>query len=292
MRSWERFSKTIFRLAADKYLRKIRENSFERVLRNSASMIDSLTLSEIKKFVRNKQTSSGGFADKGGNCDLYYSLFGYFIAEALEINDVMPSLKEYVKNVVQTSGLKGVYLKCAVILYAKLFGNETLPIDLQRKTFGGVQKKESRQETYSDFFNLLAYYYSEDYSGLIKVQKSIRTNITSTEMPCSLTAAHLILQYCFGKPVKELNDRLYSFYRNNGSFSAIKMAPVGDLLSTGVALYALRFINSDLRKIRPDCLNFIDSLYCDGGFCATTFDTDPDVEYTFYGLLALGALSN
>jgi hypothetical protein len=292
MRSWERFSKTIFRFAAVKYLRKIRENSFERVLRNSAGLIESQTLSEIKKFVRNKQTSSGGFADKGGNCDLYYTLFGYFIAEALEINDVMPSLREYVKNVVQTRELKGVYLKSAVILYAKLFGYETLPIALQRKTFVGVQKTESRQETYSEFLNLLAYYYSEDYSGLFKVQKSLKIKTTNTEMPCSLTAANLVLQYCFGNPVKELNDRLNSFYRNNGSFSAIKMAPVGDLLSTGVALYAMRFINSDLRRIRPDCLNFIDSLYSEGGFCATAFDTDPDVEYTFYGLLALGALSN
>jgi len=77
----------------------------------------------------------------------------------------------------------------------------------------------------------------------------------------------------------------------NGSFAAVKNAPVGDLLSTGVALYALKVAGADIRKIAPDCLEYIDSLYSDGGFCATILDPDPDVEYTFYGLLALGALA-
>lgn len=81
-------------------------------------------------------------------------------------------------------------------------------------------------------------------------------------------------------------------YYKNGCFSAYSKTAYGDLLSTGVALYGLRFVESDLSIIKPDCLNYIDSLYSEGGFCATAFDDTPDVEYTFYGLLGLGSLTD
>jgi hypothetical protein len=292
MRFWEILSKTIFRFAARKPLQKIRANSLENVLKNSIRMIDSQTLTKMRKFVKDQQTTAGGFADKGGNCDLYYTLFGCFIAEALDVQEVVPILKKYVKNVIQNNNLTGVYLNSAIILYTKLFGYETLPSALQKKVNINLQKPENRQPSYSDFINLLTHYYLKDYYGLYQVQKRIRTIKIHTVMPCSVTAAHLVLQNCFGKPVRELSDRINSFYRKNGSFSALNMSPVGDLLSTGVALYALMFVNTDIRIIKPECLIYIDSLFSEGGFCATTSDTDPDVEYTFYGLLALGALSN
>lgn len=292
MRYWEILSKTIFRLAARKQLQKIRNNSFERVLKDSLQMLDQQTLAEIKGFVKSQQTSSGGFADRGGASDIYYTLFGYFISEALEMNDVIALVKIYVKDVVSTKELKGIYLNCAVILYIKLFGNESLPASLRKASHVGHGENEKRQAAYNDFINLLTYYYSEEYLRLYMVQKKLGKNKPSAEIPCPVAAAHLVIQDCFGKPVDELVKRLNSFYRNNGSFSAIKLAPAGDLLSTGVALYALKFVNSDIRIIKPDCLNYIDSLYFDGGFCATAFDPSPDVEYTFYGLLALGALAD
>ena len=69
------------------------------------------------------------------------------------------------------------------------------------------------------------------------------------------------------------------------------MAPCEDLLSTAVALYALHFLDADIRIMKPDCLIFIDDLYDNGGFRATKYDSVTDVEYTFYGLLALGSMS-
>jgi hypothetical protein len=284
MRFLEIFSKTIFRLAAGKSLQKIRTNSIETVLAKSLRMIDPATLNEMRAFVRSRQTSEGGFPDRGGNCDIYYTLFGCYIAEALGVNEVMPSLNEYVKNIVQSDNLKDVHLKCAVILYAKLYGPGRVP--------SALQKNENLHTSYSDFINLLACYYSENYMALFKVYRKLKTTNTSVEMPCSVTAAHLILNDSFGKPANELEIRLNGFYRKSGSFAAVERAPGGDLLSTGVALYALRFVNSEIRIIKPDCLTYIDSLYSEGGFCATASDPGPDVEYTFYGLLALGALSD
>jgi hypothetical protein len=282
MRFLEIFSKTIFKLVAGRSLQKIRTNSIETVLAKSVRMIGQETLAEMRAFVLSRQTTSGGFADRGGNCDLYYTLFGCYITEALGVQEVMPSLREYIKKTVLAGNLDSIHLKCAVILYAKLFGSGTVPSTLR--------KREELQASYSDFINLLAYYYTEDYPALLRIRRKLKISNTEVEMPCSVTAAHLILENSFGKQVKKLEKRLNEFYRNDGSFAALKRAPFGDLLSTGVSLYALRFGNSEVTIIKPDCLAYIDSLYSDGGFCATASDPGPDVEYTFYGLLALGAL--
>jgi hypothetical protein len=283
MRFWGIFLKTIYRTAARKAFKKLRTNSIEIVLKNSVGMIDKDTLTEIRVFLKSHQTDDGGFADRGGRSDLYYSLFGCYIAEALGIEEVMPLLKEYVKNTLNTNSLKGIHLKCAVILYAKLFGSEKIPPILR--------KNENIQAKYSDFINLLADYYSEEYSALYSIQRKLNAYESNIEMPCSITAAHMILNNCFNLPVEELEKKLNDLYRINGSYSAVPGAPAGDLLSTGVALYARRFVESDFRNIKPDCLSFIDSLYSGGGFCAASTETDPDVEYTFYGLLALGSLA-
>lgn len=291
MKFWEKPSRIIFKLAAQRSLHKFQANSLERVLKNSIRLIDSQTLAEMRSFVRKQQTPSGGFADKGGNCDLYYTLFGLFIAEALEVHEVMPLLKEYVKIVIQTDNLKGVYLHSAAILYAKLFGRETLPSAFLKEVRNDFFKAENRQAVYSDFLSLMTFYYLEDYSGLYQIQQKMKSVNITTEMPCSVSAAQMVLQHCVGKSTCEMEKRLNSVYRKRGNFAAISRAPIGDLLSTSVALYSLMFVKSDIRIIKPDCLSYVDSLYIEGGFCATVLDADPDVEYTFYGLLALGALS-
>ncbi len=76
-------------------------------------------------------------------------------------------------------------------------------------------------------------------------------------------------------------------------FRAGPQAPVPDLLSTAVSLYALRCADISCRNIADSCLAFVDSLWNeDGGFCGSLADTDSDCEYTFYGLLALGCLAD
>jgi hypothetical protein len=57
------------------------------------------------------------------------------------------------------------------------------------------------------------------------------------------------------------------------------------MLSTAVALFTLRLIGAEFR----DATQFIQAhwLY-NGGFAPTLLDDYSDVEYVFYGLLALG----
>lgn len=292
MKSWETLSRSISKIVAHKYLGKIRANSLEIVLRESVNVLDKQTLDEIGDFMKSQQTTTGGFADKSGRSDLYYSLFGFFVAEALGLEEVIPPLKKYVENIVQTKKLTGVHLNCALILYARLFGVEALPPVLTEKFKSERMQADSSLTHYSLFLNLLTFYYTEDYWQLYTAQKGFKKGRTDTDMPCPVTSARLILQGGIGLKSEELKGKLLAFYRNDGSFSAVKGAPIGDLLSTGVALYALKFNQYDFRIMKPDCLAFVDLLYSDGGFCATPLDPEPDVEYTFYGLLALGALAD
>lgn len=86
--------------------------------------------------------------------------------------------------------------------------------------------------------------------------------------PLPVVAASALLRHSFGKPLAEDVKKLLGFYNDNGGFKATKETPEPDLLSTAVGLYALRVADYDMRTIKPDCLNFIDSLYTDG-------DSDP-----------------
>ncbi|MBI5772443.1 MAG: hypothetical protein HZA89_01720 [Verrucomicrobia bacterium] len=77
-----------------------------------------------------------------------------------------------------------------------------------------------------------------------------------------------------------------------GGFLAAPRAPIPDLLSTATALHALSGMQVELAPVREKCLDFVDSLWTnEGGFYGHWTDEHLDVEYTYYGLLALGHLA-
>lgn len=288
MNLWERFSRIIYRAAASPFLKQYQRRSIESVLQKSTAIINADIQSEIKQHLLKSLTKDGGFTDRGGKADIYYTLFGCFVAEALAIKEVFPQLKIYVKKNVEEVNLNGVNLFSAAILYAKLFGVDSNTYRLRKLVRAELEKTSNKE--YSNFIGLLTLYYLEDYRNLLKLRKSINVD-NNKEVPCSIAAATAVIKRITGRSTRIDEDKLKTFYRGEGGFVALQKSPVSDLLSTAVALYALRFVDADLREIKPDCLNFIDGLYLNGGFRATTLDFDIDIEYTFYGLLALGALS-
>ena len=290
MKFWERFSKTIFKLAAQSQLKKIRPKLLETVLAKAPAMLDPELTAEMRSFIVSQQTELGGFADRGGKCDLYYSLFGYYVAESLSVTEVMEPLRKYVADTVSTSNLSGVYRYCGAILYAKLIGHDATTEKLRKQIVADLLKSDSKQTEYAGFLGILALYYLEDYFNIQRVINRKRL-ATFTGHPCPVVAATAVLDGMTGNKNPDAVKALNSFYRGNGGFAALQAAPSEDLLSTGVALYALYFLDADLREIKPDCLIFVDDLYDNGGFRATSSDFITDVEYTFYGLLALGSMS-
>jgi hypothetical protein len=285
-----KFLKTIFRLTAPKTLKLIQTKSLESVLINSVHLLDPAMVTEIRQFIIAKQTSEGGFADRGGKTDLYYSLFGFFVAESLDITEVKEPFKKFIKHIADQGNLTGVHLFCAAILYAKIFGIDAKSQNLKRQILLMLSKSTADHQEYISFLAILALYYLEDYPAVWKMINKYKAIGFEKEVPCPVMAAKVIMMEISGRHQPESIDQLLSFYRNRGGFVALKKTSTEDLLSTAVALYAMHFQEADLRLIKPDCLAFVDGLYEGGGFLATKFDILPDTEYTFYGLLALGSL--
>jgi hypothetical protein len=289
MKFWGRFSKIIFKLAAQPQLQRLRPKLIESVLLKSQSLLDPEMIAEIRSFILSQQTAEGGYADRGGKCDLYYTLFGYYISEAFSATKVEP-LKDYVAATVENDNLSGVYRYCGAILYAKLIGRDANTEKLRKQIVADLTNSDSKQPDYSGFLGIMALYYLEDFRNVQRVINQYKRSISMDGLPCPVVAATAVLLGMAGNRQPEAEEMLKSFYRKSGGFSALHRAPAEDLLSTGVALYALHFLDADLRLMTPDCLAFVDDLYDNGGFRATQFDSLTDVEYTFYGLLGLGSM--
>jgi hypothetical protein len=116
------------------------------------------------------------------------------------------------------------------------------------------------------------------------------------DVPMGLTpptaAAATLLRHLDQPVPPETGDWLLARCRPEGGFFATPMAPIPDLLSTATALHALSGMHVDLAPIREPCLDFVDSLWTNQGtFYGSWMDDEPDCEYTYYGLLALGHLT-
>ena len=85
---------------------------------------------------------------------------------------------------------------------------------------------------------------------------------------------------------RETAEALQSLQEADGSFKAVPSAPQGDLLSTATAALALEACGRPLlRTAKP----FLRACFRDTGlFAAAPDDPVGDLEYTAYGLIAMG----
>lgn len=107
------------------------------------------------------------------------------------------------------------------------------------------------------------------------------------------TAAAVATLLSLEQPVPDDAARFLLAQRHPaGGFLAAPDAPLPDLLSTAVALHALDGLHVEWRDSRDSVLDFLDSLWsAEGAFHGSWADDHADVEYTFYGLVALGHAS-
>jgi hypothetical protein len=101
------------------------------------------------------------------------------------------------------------------------------------------------------------------------------------------TAAALSVrgQLCGYEWTKEI-EYLYDLQHESGGFCATAQTALPDILSTATALFVLRSYGLSPR-LSPE--PFIEAHWLEsGGFAPTLVEDDSDIEYTFYGILALG----
>jgi hypothetical protein len=291
MKYWERFLNSLFRLLAQRRMRRLKPKLIEAVLAKSVFLLDAEMPGQIRNFVAEQQSAQGGFKDRAGKCDLYYTLFGFYLAEALQVKINHEQLAGYVRKSAEAPDLAGVHLYCAAILYARLMGNDDVSEKLRKRVVAGLKNHKAGQPDYTGFMGMLALYYLGDFMNISRIVHRFRHDSQQADQPCPVIAARSVLQSFSGKASPDASKNMMAFYRANGGFAALQQAPAEDLLSTAVALFALHFFDADIRVIKPACLSFVDALYHQGGFMATHDDTQPDIEYTFYGMLALGSMN-
>lgn len=144
-----------------------------------------------------------------------------------------------------------------------------------------VQESRHKDTVYGRFFDFLndEMTWSKGQGAWSKGQEVRTTNVVC----CVLAMQHQMGLQSDATDVEWLQKR----QDETGGFYASEQAPIPDLLSTAVALFTLRLLEIHVKDATP----FIQAHGLDnGGFAPTLYDDYSDVEYVFYGLLALGSI--
>lgn len=280
----------------------------------------------VVNFTKGFQNPDGGFKGRSPQSDLYYTIFGINILQALDAeisSETATNYVNYVKSFGDGDGLDLVHL-CAlaqgystISKFNEQYLSNDIAINLKKRLIAKIERYRSDDggfhiatgnrysSAYGCFIALLAYQelgieipdknkiiYALNAlvaadGGYSNERSQVQGNTLATS--AAVTVLHQLYYPISDKTKLWLLNRLHP----RGGFVAFPSAPIPDLLSTATALFALHSIGCDLAHIKEQCLDFIDSLWCsDGGFYGSWVDDAIDVEYTFYGLLAIGCLAH
>jgi prenyltransferase beta subunit len=268
----------------------------------------------VRAYLHSQRAPGGGFCDRSGRADVYYTVFGLESLVATG-EPVPPEAIPYLLGFGLGESLDLVHL-CCLIRCRATAPIPTPPADCAallahleryRAASGGYnpEPEAAAGSAYGCFLVAMAY---EDLgmplpskSTMIECLKRLRAadggfaNQPGQEVGLTpSTAAVATLLHALGEEFPPgLDSWLLSRCHPAGGFFAVPAAPIPDLLSTATALHALASMGVSLDSVREPCLDFVQSLWNGGGaFSGTWVDTTPDCEYTYYGLLALGSLAS
>jgi len=273
----------------------------------------------VREFLCHQQNEDGGFRDRDGVSDLYYTVFGIESLVALQMPLPTERLQNFLDSFGTGAGLDFVHLCCLARARAALAG-ATRGTDLTGARLNGVLERVEHFRSadggynvrrgspygtaYANFLALAAY---QDSGGIPPEPDRILESVGELMTPdgawgnerglklggTNATAAAVIFLRQLQFPIPpETGDWLLARHHEQGGFLATPTAPFPDLLSTATALHALAAMECDIAEIKEACLDFVDSLWTnEGAFHGHWGDDLLDCEYTYYGLLALGHLS-
>ncbi|MCY1722973.1 hypothetical protein OU798_21680 [Prolixibacteraceae bacterium Z1-6] len=253
--------------------------------------LDPSVQNEIVEFIKSQQHTSGGFTDRAGNPDLYYSLFGLWLSLATEQKEALDQLKTFVFLSPKTTSKSPVEDLARLLIQSELEPKAKKQSVFQ--LYKTVFKKGRLIELSYQFFLLslvvdatgknknLYYFLARIWLFFYKPKGNI---------PCSLAAALVYARKIVGLEIVDRQTDLMKYTKQSGGFRAFESVNTSDSLSTGVALFVLKECGYDSRILAPGCLDFIQENYEMGAFLSGDGDQTKDLEYTFYGLLALGSL--
>lgn len=295
------------------------------LLRNALPLLDKEGREEVRQFIVRQKNPDGGFQDRGGRSDLYYSLFGGLMLKAFEMencegkeeigkrkNGSREPFSELVEGnpqlaaesilklrqfIIQQSGseVPGFIEKCCLVLLQK---------DLKTNWFSRInaimllvqafwKERSSINLSYQSFVLFLTLDAVLPFPRILKMGagRMLERTIVDQNSPCSEVAANVFLKKIMNQDGSAELELLNSLACKTGGFKAFQHLQQADMLSTAIALFALNYFGYDLRVLKPACLSFIQQNYSEGAFLSGDGDQTADLEYTFYGMLALGVLA-
>jgi prenyltransferase beta subunit len=304
--------------------RKIQPHSIELfdVLLRANKLLSCDARGRISDFIFGQFTAEGGFCNRAGVCDQYYTMFGLGCAAALQLPLPLERIRYYLRHY-ELEDLDLVHLVCwakSLLIIKLLRGPAFYP--LLRLNYGlGLRPKlktaperfrtdsggfadDGQSHPYAIFMGINLYQDSAvklpDKPGAVAALESCRSSEGAFHNPhgggqgmlLSTSAALLALRQLTGKVDAQAVEWMSKQQGETGGFHASPNTPMPDLLSTAVALFSLRICEYPLAAMADSAREFIlDHWHENGGFTGTLVDDCADCEYTFYALMALGALA-
>lgn len=284
-----------------------------QVARLAPEVLGSDAAGLVREFLLSEIDASGGFRDRAGKPDLYYSVFGIEGLVAVRADPPADRLRPYLDGFGSGAGLDLVHLaslaRCLAALKEPPEGERRGALLDRAATFrspeGGYGSAPGAAGTAYGCFLALGLY--QDLGAEIQDAAETAAFLRSLEAPGggyandrragtamtpATAAASAVLRALGESPGPGTAAWLEARFHPKGGFAAAPGAPVPDLLSTAVALHALALLERPIGRFREACLDFVDTLWTNrGGFYGTWADDRLDCEYTYYALLALGHLS-
>jgi hypothetical protein len=283
----------------------------------------------VRAFVAGQRHPDGGYRNRDGQPDLYYTVFGLSAACALDSSPAAAPERLPEAFLASPANLSLVNLASlarglALTRHADPAVRGTLRVRLEslRAADGSFATKPgaARGTMYGSFLALgAAEDLTSDAPATPGVPLSDAGRLADAVLALRLSDGSFANDHVFGVATvpstgaavailhrigvslpqpAHTGDWLLAQTLTVGSatgWAATPGTPTPDLLSTAVALDALARLNIPLgQALRAGVEEFVDSLWSsDGtraGFCGTWADDIIDVEYTCYGLIALGFL--
>ncbi len=283
------------------------------LIKRSLRLLTEESVSSIEYFIKKCRNSDGGFRGKGDLSDLYYTWFGLELEALAGSRTDHAATWQFLKPFTGKQNLDLVHLTCLIRALRRVedFIPDTVIPSLIEKieNFRAGNRGyylNSDSETHSIYAAFLVLSTVTEVKLNIKEYRFVLEGFTDLETPdggyadtpgasiatTTVTAAAILLKLLFNEPAGNNIEELFSSLYKDGGFLASPKAATPDLLSTAASLMVLKGLNLPLDNIREELYEFIETMWLeDGGFTGSLFDNRSDCEYTYYGLISLGALS-
>ena len=260
-------------------------------------------------FLLGRLHPDGGFRGRSDAADLYYTLFGVEALGALDAELPAEAIATYLRRFDDGETLDLVHLACLVRCWGALDATPrdewVACLNAFRSSDGGFATEKGAQfgSAYGAFLAIGAL---QDLGARVPDADRIADALLALRTPDggwandriipvgsvpAAAAAVTVLRHLGHSAPPDTGDWLLGCVQDDGGVAPLPGAGA-DLLSTAVALHALAGLGIGLGERRDACLAFVESLWDPrGAFRGSPDDALLDCEYTWYGLLAIGHLS-